>query len=82
VLIVISGLRAISMHLKVTAARHAVTFSNHGVRRATIRKRDLEPTTALIIIIQEFQNDLVGLTNFVNQYKAPVGYLDEVEFVD
>src|SRR5215467_2202638 len=23
--------RAISMHLKVTAARHAVTFSNHGV---------------------------------------------------
>ena len=48
----------------------------------TIRKRDLEPTTALITIIPEFQNDLVGLTNFVSQYKAPVGDLDEVEFVD
>ena len=26
-----TSIRAISMHLKVTAARHAVTFSNHGV---------------------------------------------------
>jgi hypothetical protein len=26
-----TSIRAISMHLKVAAARHAVTFSNHGV---------------------------------------------------
>ena len=26
-----TSIRAISMHIKVTAARHAVTFSNHGV---------------------------------------------------
>jgi thymidine kinase len=26
-----TSIRAISMHLKVTASRHAVTFSNHGV---------------------------------------------------
>jgi hypothetical protein len=26
-----TSLRAISMHLKVTAARHAVTFNNYGI---------------------------------------------------
>jgi hypothetical protein len=26
-----TSIRAISMHLKVTAARHVVTFSNHGI---------------------------------------------------
>ena len=37
-----TSMRAVSMHLKVTAARHAVIFSNHGNYD---KKTGLRPTT-------------------------------------
>jgi hypothetical protein len=41
-----TSMRAVSMHLKVTAARHAVIFSNHGNydKKTGLRTNDYHPT--------------------------------------
>ena len=41
-----TSMRAVSMHLKVTAARHAVIFSNHGNydKKTGLRTNNYHPT--------------------------------------
>jgi hypothetical protein len=63
-----TSIHAISMHLKVTAARHAVTFSNHGVYD---KKTGLRTTNCA-----NYYNSLERLDRvdeLCSQYRAPVG---------